>query len=84
VKRSAINVSVKVKVTNERRKYKSTPITTSALGEMGGHRQPPADLTKGKRPGNHCTRGCVGTVPGSRVGLYGHTENLAPTGLSNS
>jgi hypothetical protein len=77
VKRSAINVSVKVKLINERRKYISTPFATSELGGVGGHRQPPAALTPGKRPGTHCTGSCVGT----RVGVDGLTENFAPTGI---
>jgi hypothetical protein len=80
VKRSAINVSVKVKVINERRKYNSTPFATSELGGVGGHRQPLAALTPGKRPGTHSTGSCVGT----RVGVDGHTENFAPTGIRSS
>ena len=48
VMRSVINVSVKVKVINERRKYNSTPFATSALGRVGSHRQPLGPFTPGK------------------------------------
>jgi hypothetical protein len=73
VRRRPINVSVKVKVVNERRKYNFTP----ALGGVGSHRQLPAALPPGKRPGTGCTGGWTGT----KVGLDGYTENRAPTGI---
>ena len=42
---------------------------------MGGQHHAPAALPLGRRPGNHCTGGWVGT----RAGLEGY--NLAPIGI---
>jgi hypothetical protein len=48
------------------------------LDGVGGKRYAPADLLQGKRPGSHCTRGCLGP----RIGLHGPGKSLPPPGFN--
>jgi len=47
---------------------------------VGGQRHAPAGLLPGKRPGTHCTGGCVGP----RVGLAGYGQSLRFPNLSGT
>jgi hypothetical protein len=44
--------------------YNSTLSLTSALDDVGGQSNVPAALPPGKRPGNHCVGGWVGSMAG--------------------